>query len=386
MKQEDFGVEKFMDRYETGISNNMGETCCDSLSIDAIAKLADVSADELLQNLAQTKLVYGHITGSPELKQGIVALYNELGANIQSDEIVITNGAIGANFLTFYSVVDPGDYVICVDPTYQQLSSLPSLFSSGNMDKFPLEFEDNYLPDLEKLAAMFQARSPKLLVINNPHNPTGTVWGDETLSRIVELCKKHNTYLMCDEVYRPLFHGTVRPKSIIDFGYEKTISTGSMSKSLSLAGIRLGWIVSKDKKVVEDCLTKRDYNTICVSMLDDQVASFALKHKTHILKRNHKLCADNLAILDEFIEKMNGVVTWVKPLGGSTCYLRLKEFDTNELARDLAENHSTLVVPGEVFCGRKGFLRVGFGNSSQDLRGGLEVLGQWIEKRKGQRS
>ena len=112
MKQEDFGVEKFMDRYETGISNNMGETCCDSLSIDAIAKLANVSADQLLQKMAQTKLVYGHITGSPELKQGIVPLYNDLGANVSCDEIVITNGAIGANFLTFYSVVDPGEYVL----------------------------------------------------------------------------------------------------------------------------------------------------------------------------------------------------------------------------------------------------------------------------------
>ncbi|RLV87947.1 Capreomycidine synthase [Meyerozyma sp. JA9] len=382
MKQEDFGVEKFMDRYETGISNNMGETCCDSLSIDAIATLANVSSDELFRKMAQTKLVYGHITGSPQLKQGIVSLYNDLGANVACDEIVVTNGAIGANFLTFYSVVDPGDYVICVDPAYQQLNSLPNMFSSGNMDKFPIEFEHNYSPDLKKLAAMFQARTPKLLVINNPHNPTGAVWDDDILSQIVDLCRKHDTYLMCDEVYRPLFHGTVRPKSIIDFGYEKTISTGSMSKSLSLAGVRLGWIVSKDKKVVQDCLTKRDYNTICVSMLDDQVASFALEHKDRILERNHKLCADNLAILDEFITRMNGVVTWVRPLGGSTCYLRLENFDTSELARDLAENYSTLVVPGEVFCGRKGFLRVGFGNSSEDLRGGLQVLEGWIEKRK----
>ena len=75
-------MENFMDRYETGISNNMGETCCDSLSIDAIATLADVSADELVRKMAQTKLVYGHITGSPQLKQGIASLYNDLGANV----------------------------------------------------------------------------------------------------------------------------------------------------------------------------------------------------------------------------------------------------------------------------------------------------------------
>lgn len=378
MKQEDFGVEKFMDRYETGIANNMGETCCDSLSIEGIAKLAGESPESVLAKMGSTKLVYGYITGSPELKRGIVDLYGELGASIKPDEIVITNGAIGGNYLAFYSVVDPGDYVICVDPAYQQLSSVPNMFSGGHMDKFPLDFEDNYLPNLAKLEAMFRARTPKLLVINNPHNPTGCVWDNDTLQQIVDLCQNHQTYLMCDEVYRPLFHGSVKPKSVVDFGYEKTISTGSMSKSLSLAGIRLGWIVSKDPKVVSDCLTKRDYNTICVSMLDDQVASFALKHSRAILKRNHELCAANLSILDDFVSK-TPAVTWVRPTGGSTCYLRLAGIDTEKLAKDLAENYGTLVVPGEVFCGRSGYLRVGFGNSSRDLRDGLKVLGERLE-------
>lgn len=380
MKQEAFAVEKYMDRYETGIENNMGETCCDSLTIEDIASLANVLALQVLLEIGKTKLVYGHIKGSPELKKGIAALYNDLGANVKAEEIVVTNGAIGANFLAFYSVVDPGDYVISVDPSYQQLSSLPSMFSSGNMDKLPLDFDNNWLPDLDKLKAMFAARTPKLLVINNPHNPTGAVWGDDILSQIVELCRSYGTYVMCDEVYRPLFHSSVQPKSIVDFGYEKTISTGSMSKSLALAGLRLGWIVSKDPSVVDDCFTKRDYNTISVSMLDDQVAAFALKHKQVILERNHKLCARNLEIMDDFIKGTNGAVSWVRPRGGSTCYLRLQGVDTDALAVDLAENYKTLVVPSEQFCGRKGYLRVGFGNSTEDLKGGLKVLGEWLQR------
>lgn len=377
--QEPFAVEQFMDKYETSISNNMGETCVDSLSMNEIlASLPPAARQHATAALLDTKLTYGHIRGSPQLKKAIAALYND--PEIGPDNIVITNGAIGGNFLTFYTVVNPGDHVLVVDPSYQQLSSVPKVFGA-NVDPFELKFEDDYFPDLAKLESTIADNKTKLLVINNPNNPTGCVWENDVLEQIVDIAKRHNTTVLCDEVYRPLFHfeGGKHIKSIVSFGYNNTISTSSMSKAFSLAGLRLGWIVTKNMAFLDGFFEKRDYNTISVSVLDDAMAVVALENVNTILARNHAICQRNLAHIDKFIVDSNGVALWVRPRGGSTCFIRIIGVDTMKLAVDLAENYGTLVVPGEVF-GKPGWLRVGFGNSEASVKAGLEVLLKRLQK------
>lgn len=394
MKQEVFAVEQFMDAYETGITYNMGETCCDSLTLNDIVDLYEESQrpiikHQLQQELFGTKLTYGDITGSDELKTRIANVYNDTDAQVSRDndtvditkeDVVISNGAIGANFLTFYSLVCPGDKVIAIDPCYQQLSSVPNLFSNGNLIKFPLQDHDNYQPDVQMLAKLVQQHEPKLVVINNPHNPTGVVWSTETLQQIVDICKPKGSYILCDEVYRPLFHSTTEiPKSIVNMGYQRTISTGSMSKAFSMAGVRLGWAITRDVLLRKDMLSKRDYNTISVSMIDDKLSQLALAHYKSIVTRNYQICSSNLIQLQLFVEKSNGIISWIKPLGGSTCLLKINvdDFDTMSMCQDLAEKHQTLIVPGEVFD-RRGYIRIGFGNSVHALRGGLQVLAQHL--------
>lgn len=217
-------------------------------------------------------------------------------------------------------------------------------------------------------------------MINNPNNPTGCVWENETLEKIVAFCKKHNTTILCDEVYRPLFHFEPKPeiKSIVDFGYKNTVSSGSMSKAFSLAGLRLGWIVSKNEEFLKGFWEKRDYNTISVSVLDDAMATLALQNVDFILERNHQICQRNLAAIDQFITDSKGAAEWIRPRGGSTCFIRIKTGNTMAMAQDLAENYGVLVVPGEVFK-KPGWLRVGFGNSEKNVIEGLKVLQKWIE-------
>lgn len=376
--QEPFAVEQFMDKYETNIQHNMGETCVDSLSMSQILEhLPESHRAAAAKSLLDTKLTYGHIRGSPQLKSAIALLY---GDDILPEHIVVTNGAIGGNFLVFYTVVNPGDHVLVVDPSYQQLSSVPRMFG-GNVDPFELRYDDAYMPDLNKLDKLIATKKTKLLVINNPNNPTGCVWENDTLEAIVEMCQKHGTTILCDEVYRPLFHleNGSEIKSIVSFGYENTISTGSMSKAFSLAGLRLGWIVSKNKQFLEGFWEKRDYNTISVSILDDSMATLALQNADTILARNHRLCQTNLDVIELFVKASNGGVLWVRPRGGSTCFIRVNNgVNTLKMAEDLAENHGTLVVPGEVFE-KPGWLRVGFGNSARNVKEGLDVIAQWLQ-------
>ncbi|KAM9921636.1 hypothetical protein OXX59_006371 [Metschnikowia pulcherrima] len=379
VKQEPFAVEQFMDKYETGIIYNMGETCVDSLTIPEIIGSDKLASAKIAQDLLNTKLTYGHIKGSPELREGIPALYE--GSGITADDVVVTNGAIAANFLCFYTLVNPQDHVIVVAPSYQQLSSVPEMFG-GNVDLFHVRSEDSYKPRLDLLRSMIASNDTKLLVINNPNNPTGFVWENNILAEIVALCKQYDVTILCDEVYRPLYHFEAKEpvKSIVSFGYDKTISTGSMSKAFSLAGLRVGWIVTKNADFSKGFWEKRDYNTISVSMLDDHVASIALQNVDRILERNHAICQKNLELLQAFVDNNNEKVSWVRPRGGSTCFIKLdNSISSMKFAEELIEKYKTLVVPGEVF-GAEGWLRIGFGNSTHDIEEGIKCLEKLLKQ------
>jgi len=384
VQQEPFYVEQFMDQYEQGIKFNMGETCVDSLSVMSLIELADPSPrrDSIATDLVSTKLTYGDITGSKRLKLGILKLYGPKNEGLQA---VVTNGAIGGNFLSFYSMVGPQDIVIVVDPSYQQLSSVPRVFSGTETIPFPLSFGDKFLPNLdllEELMDKHQARL-KMVVINNPNNPTGVVWGDSIMRQIVDLCRARDVWFMCDEVYRPLYLSTEDvPDSVVNYGYDKTISTSSASKAFSLAGVRLGWIVTPNAELAKDLLNKRDYNTISILVLDDLVASLALENAANIMKRNYNICKTNLELISDFVDK-NSQLDWIRPSGGSTCFLKVNVpgIETLDLCKDLATKYSTLIVPGEVF-GHPGFLRIGFGNSTSDIEGGLRNLGAYLQNLK----
>lgn len=156
VKQEPFGVEQFMDKYETSIEYNMGETCVDSLKMSEIVPESEQAA--LAKTLLDTKLVYGHIRGSPELKKEIVKLYDD---SFTADDVVITNGAIGANFLLFYSLVEKDDHVLVVEPSYQQLSSVPRMFGA-RVDTFKILPENDYLPDIASLEEQITAHRVRL--------------------------------------------------------------------------------------------------------------------------------------------------------------------------------------------------------------------------------
>ena len=140
------------------------------------------------------------------------------------------------------------------------------------MKLLPLKQENGWLPDLEELSRLAEG-GVKLICLNNPNNPTGALMPEELLKEIIAIARRHNAYILCDEVYRHLTQEEGYCPSIVDL-YEKGVSVSSMSKVFSLAGVRLGWIASKDPKVLEECLIHRDYDLISCGMLDEAVAAW----------------------------------------------------------------------------------------------------------------
>lgn len=199
--------------------------------------------------------------------------------------------------------------------------------------------------------------------------------------------------MLSDEVYRPIFHSiTVMdaefPPSILSMGYNKAIATGSMSKAYSLAGIRVGWISSRSRELIEQIAATRHYTTISVSQLDEQVAAFALSQETvhSLLGRNIQLAKTNLEILEKFVAKFDEECTWVKPVAGTTAFVRFhrdgKPIDSERLCDAILEKAGVLFAPGRECFGEefKGYVRIGFVSETATLENGLGKLRQFMKK------
>jgi aspartate/methionine/tyrosine aminotransferase len=234
-----------------------------------------------------------------------------------------------------------------------------------------------------------------MIVINNPNNPMGSTIPKATLESIVAFAEQRGIIILSDEVYSPLYHalpaGQEAPPSILALGYEKTVATGSMSKAFALAGIRTGWLASRDRSIVDAVAAARDYTTISVSQLDDQIASYALSGPVlrPLLARNMALARTNLGLLSAFVDKHASVCSWVPPTAGTTALLQFKKdgvpVDDASLVLDVLDKTKVLFMPARPCFGRGGdfggFVRVGYVCETEVLEGALQRLSQYIEER-----
>jgi aspartate/methionine/tyrosine aminotransferase len=383
-----------MDKYEVtpGVLN-VAETCAASISIDDLVSLCeDKDVPHPLTSLASRKLTYGEIRGSEALRSRLASLYSVRAATpLPSENILVSPGAISANYLTLYSLVGPGDHVVCVYPTYQQLYTVP-VSLGAEVSLWKLKRTKKYVPDLADLEKLVKPNT-KMIIINNPNNPTGATIPKSILQGIVDFAKERDIIILSDEVYRPLFHGMSvsddeYPPSIMSFGYAKTIATGSLSKAYALAGIRVGWIASRDRTIIESIASARDYTTISVSQLDDAVATYALSASVihSLLKRNLALAKTNIALLEKWVDDHQRIVSWVKPNAGTTAFIKFERdrhpVDDVAFCIDLLEKTKVMVVPGSKCFGNekefKGYIRLGYVCETEVLTEALERLSKYV--------
>ena len=368
---EPFAVEQWMNTYETRCRWNLAETCVESLSVAELLSLCGQDADAL-QALLPLRLGYGAIEGSDRLRAAISRLY----ADTALSQVVVTHGTIGANMLVHRALVEPGDTVIAIVPSYQQHYSIPASIGA-EVHKHWLREENGYLPDLDDLARQITPAT-KLIAMTNPNNPTGALMDRPMLEAIAELARTVGAWVLCDEVYR----GTDQQPpgmtaSIVDL-YERGISTAGMSKAFSLAGLRLGWIVGPTH-LLDAVSVHRDYDTISVGVIDDYLASLALEHQDRLLKRSCTITRANHATLSNWMTKQPGL-SWVPPRSGTTALLRYEHSTPSEmLCRSLLEATGVLLMPGAAL-GMEGQLRIGYANNSTILAEGLNQASAFLAK------
>lgn len=359
MKIAPFKIEEWMNIYESSALYDLTTTCIKPLSLNDLP---------LEKDLFTKSLTYGDIEGSHRLKNAIKSLYY----NAEYENITVTHGAIGANQLVFYSLLEKGDEVVSILPTYQQHYSIPESLGC-KVNFYFLKEENEWLPDLEELDELITSKT-KLLCLNNPNNPTGSVIPNIMLENIVEICKKKNVWILSDEVYRGLnLYGNHYSVSLFDI-YDKGISVGSMSKTYSLPGVRVGWIVARDD-LINEVNHQRQYNTISVSMIDDYVAAIALENRAKIEARNLEIMQQGFLTLAGWL-KDNHNVDCVLPKGGTTVLLKYnKNVSSRNLCKNLQYKTGVALLPGETFE-MEGYVRLGY--CAENLKNALTIFSEYL--------
>ena len=373
MHIDPFGIEMWMNEFEDHCQFNLAETCIKPMTINELLQLSNKNID-LGEDIAEMKMTYGEIMGSRRLRSNIASLFQ----NQNKDNILITHGAIGANSLVYHSLISSGDNVVSIMPNYQQHYSIP-LSLGAEIKVVKLLPNKNFLPDMDHIKEALRSGA-KLISLTNPNNPTGSLIQEDLLKRIVELAITNDAYILCDEVYRGTNqNGSAYTTSICDL-YEKGISTGSMSKTYSLAGLRLGWIAGS-RNILEQIFRHRDYNTISVGMINDHCASLALENREKISERNMDILKKNILILDEWITQ-EPYLSYIKPEGGTTA---LVKYDYNIPSRDFCTdilNHTgVLFAPGSAM-NMEGWIRIGYANDTKILKGGLSLVSRYLSSMK----
>lgn len=371
MKIREFEVEVWMNAHEDHCRYNLAETCVRSLSVDEILTMSG-RRDDVLAELTGLRLTYGPILGSLRLRSLIAGLFESRAA----DDVIITHGAIGANALVHHALVGPGDRVVSVLPTYQQHSSIPESLGA-DVAVTVLREDRGWSLDLDELRRLVTPGTT-LVTLTNPNNPTGALLDRSALQDVVDIARSAGARVLADEVYRGLDQtdpGTTVSVADLD---ERSISTGSMSKSFSLAGLRLGWIVAP-ADVRAAVSTHRDYNTISVGAVDDLLASVALEAKDAILNRSRLLTRGNLQVVDEWVAGRTDV-SYVRPASGTTTLLRYSHaIGSYEFCTRLLKETGVLLTPGAAF-GIEGTVRIGYADDTAKLRSGLDMVGTFLDR------
>ncbi|WP_411976646.1 aminotransferase [Sulfitobacter faviae] len=366
-----FGVEMWMNEFENHCRYNLAETCVDSITLGELIDMAGVD-NSVLGELRGMRMGYGAIEGLDRLRDAVAGLYE----NQSRENVLTTHGTIGANALVHQTLVSRGDHVIAIVPTYQQHYSIPESIGA-EIELLHLRPENGFLPDLDELRAMMRPDT-RMIATNNPNNPTGALMDRAMLAEIAEIAQGSGAWVLCDEVYRGTDQaGDGYTASICDL-YERGISTAGMSKAYSLAGLRVGWVAGP-KTLLEDIMIYRDYNTISVGRIDEYFAALALENRAQILARAHRITRENLAILSDWVEA-EPLISWVKPQAGTTALLKYDlPLPSRDFCTQLLEEEGVLFTPGSAMD-MEGWLRIGFANSTVDLRDGLARVSAFLAR------
>lgn len=367
MKIEPFALERWMTTYEMDVDYDIAESGILPLTVnDLLAMEPPDEREGTLHRLLDLPLGYGEARGTSALRTLLAKTY----ADCTADNILVTTGAIEANFLLFNVLLEPGDHVVAPYPAYQQLYSVPRALGC-DVDLWEIRPETGFRYDVAGLERLLRPET-RLIVVNSPHNPTGAILAEEDVRRVYALAESVGATVMSDEAYRWLTipGGEELPGPMFNLG-PGAVSVGTLSKPFGLPGLRLGWIAGPEDLVAR-CWGMRDYVSLSPGKLNDALAILALKHRERIVERNGAIISANLAAANAWIAEHAGLLSWKPPRAGLLALLHYNlDIPSLALANKLAEEYSVMLAPGSAF-GYEHHLRIGIGQEPRVFAAALE--------------
>jgi aspartate/methionine/tyrosine aminotransferase len=368
MRLETFEMERLQSTWENRVRFNLSESSVHPMSVRELAPDAD-----FLAQLLDTPLIYNQSNGTDELRATIAAHYP--GAT--PDNVEVTNGGSEANFVSIYSMLEPGDEVVIILPNYQQIWGLTRSLGMV-VNEVRLCEERGWALDLAALEDSASART-RMIVVCNPNNPTGAILTTGEMEAIVTAAARSGAWILADEIYQgsersgemtPTFYGK----------YDRVIITNGLSKAYGLPGLRIGWIVAP-ADVIARMWSYHDYTTIAPGTLSDTLARIALapEGRARCLERTRGICRHNFPLFRSWMEARGALFRMVDPKAGAIAYVRYNlEANSTQLMRQLLEEKSVLIVPGDHF-GMDHYLRIGYGPPPEYLKEALDRINEILE-------
>ena len=352
MKIEDFKLEVFFGKYEFTAPYLLTQSDCESMTMRELLAYEPGSADELMD----CWLGYTEVPGSPELRGLVASLFEK----ISGDDILMHTGAQEAIFAYMNVMLEKGDHVVAMFPTYQSLFEVANSLGC-EVSRWEQKHKGNgWALDFDELRGLIRPNT-KLIVVNTPNNPTGRTLTREEIETLCGIAEKNGIYVFADEVYRGLELDGLKRPWVAD-RYDRATSLGVMSKAYGFAGLRIGWVASKDRDLLARMTKFKHYLSICNSCASEALSIVALKHGDEILRRNLGIIRENLKIADEFFSRYPNLFTNNPPQCGPVAFHRMNlDMPMDDFCEYLVKKAGVLLLPSGIYDYDGPFFRMGYG-------------------------
>ncbi len=353
MRIPDFELERYFARWEFAVRHLLCASDVEGYPMADLLALADDEARALWDDL---RLGYTESSGHPLLRREIASLYE----TIAPDDVLVLAGAEEGIFCLVNVALEPGDHAIVTWPGYQSLYEVARA-AGADVTLHRLDEANGWAIDPDLLRRQVRTRT-KLIVVNAPHSPTGMLPDRQAWAALISTAEEAGARLFSDEVYRFLEYD---PSDRLVAGADASargVSLGVMSKAFALAGLRIGWLATRDRELRGRVAAFKDYTTICSSAPSEILALIALRARERVLARSRAIVATNLERLDRFFAERSDLASWVRPRAGTVGFPRLlRGGPIDRFAADLVEAEGVLLLPASRFGFPGDHFRLGFG-------------------------
>ncbi|HKW16583.1 MAG TPA: aminotransferase class I/II-fold pyridoxal phosphate-dependent enzyme [Terriglobales bacterium] len=365
MQFKPFLLDAWLDQYEHKTEFNLAASTGPTWTVNEVLGLAD---DDARYRFLNHKLVYSRPAGADSLRHAIAEMQG-----VPVETVQVTTGASEALVALMWLAAEPGANVIIPQPGFTTFSALPESLGL-EIRYYHLRRENGFRLDPDEIKRLADSNT-KLILVNNPHNPTGATVTDQEMEALHDFAAGRGIQFVSDEVYHPIYHGEPT-KSAARFPHATVIS--DLSKAFSIAGVRTGWMIEHDARRLQQYWTARAYFSITNTTTGEILSEIAIRNRDVVLGRAQETATRNLKVLDRFMADHHDVIAWISPQGGMTAFPWLVAAENDRTFCQAAAERGVLLAPGDCFDAPSHF-RLGFAAVGDNFPEALERFGAFVK-------